>query len=51
MHRASDFAGLGIGLALAQRIVRRHGGELRLSSGVGAGTVAEFTLDASSAAH
>jgi light-regulated signal transduction histidine kinase (bacteriophytochrome) len=51
MHRASEFAGLRIGLALAQRIVRCHGGELRLRSGVGAGTVAEFTLDASAAAH
>lgn len=49
MHSSSDFAGLGIGLALAQRIVRRHGGELSLSSGFSSGTVAEFTLDASPA--
>jgi signal transduction histidine kinase len=29
-----------------QRIVRHHGGEVRLRSQPGVGTVAEFTLDA-----
>jgi signal transduction histidine kinase len=45
MHGARDYEGAGLGLALAQRIARRHSGELRLSSAVGTGTVAEFTLD------
>lgn len=49
MHRTGEFPGIGIGLALAHRIVQRHGGELRVSSGVGAGTVVEFTLEATTA--
>jgi signal transduction histidine kinase len=45
MHAAREFEGLGIGLSLAQRIVRRHEGEIRLRSQVGVGTVVEFTVD------
>jgi len=45
MHGARAYEGAGLGLAIAQRIARRHGGELRLRSNVGAGTVAEFTLE------
>ncbi len=45
MHSASQFEGSGIGLSMVQRIVRHHGGEVRLRSNVGVGTVAEFTLD------
>ena len=36
--------GLGVGLAIARRLVQQMGGELRLSSQVGAGTVAAFEL-------
>jgi PAS domain S-box-containing protein len=49
-HSAREFPGLGIGLSLAQRIVQRHGGDIRLRSQPGAGTVAEFTLQAPAAA-
>lgn len=45
MHAASQFEGSGIGLSMVQRIVRHHGGEVRVRSQVGVGTVAEFTLD------
>jgi PAS domain S-box-containing protein len=45
MHKRGEFDGIGIGLALAQRIVRRHDGELHLRSSAGAGTVVEFTLE------
>jgi PAS domain S-box-containing protein len=45
MHAASQFEGSGIGLSMVQRIVRHHGGEVRLRSQTGVGTVAEFTLD------
>ncbi|MCI1189694.1 HAMP domain-containing histidine kinase [Hymenobacter sp. DH14] len=36
--------GFGIGLTLAQRIIRLHGGQLRLRPRPGGGTVAEVTL-------
>lgn len=36
--------GLGVGLAIARRLVQQMGGELQLSSQVGAGTVAAFEL-------
>lgn len=45
MHAASQFEGSGIGLSMVQRIVQHHGGEVRLRSQPGVGTVAEFTLD------
>jgi PAS domain S-box-containing protein len=45
MHAASQFEGSGIGLSMVQRIVRHHGGEVRVRSQSGVGTVAEFTLD------
>ncbi|MDZ4126238.1 MAG: PAS domain-containing sensor histidine kinase, partial [Hydrogenophaga sp.] len=46
MHSASQFEGSGIGLSMVQRIVQHHGGEVRVRSRAGVGTVAEFTLDA-----
>jgi PAS domain S-box-containing protein len=45
MHSTSQFEGSGIGLSMVQRIVRHHGGEVRVRSQVGVGTVAEFTID------
>jgi len=38
--------GLGVGLPLARRIVRRMGGDIELESRVGAGTTARLTLPA-----
>ena len=46
MHAGGQFEGTGVGLSLVRRIVDHHGGEIRLRSAPGTGTVAEFTLDA-----
>lgn len=51
LHSADQFAGSGVGLSLVRRIVDHHGGEIRLRSAPGVGTVAEFTLDAAPAAE
>lgn len=45
LHEGSRFAGNGVGLSLVRRIVEHHGGDVRLRSALGVGTVAEFTLD------
>jgi signal transduction histidine kinase len=44
LHSASDFQGTGIGLASVQRIVRRHGGEIRADAAVDRGARFHFTL-------
>jgi len=44
LHRQDEFPGHGMGLATAQVIVRRHGGQIEAESGQGAGTTVRFTL-------
>jgi signal transduction histidine kinase len=44
LHSAEEFEGLGIGLALARRIVERHGGKIRADSKPGQGATFYFTL-------
>lgn len=43
-HHSMDYDGLGTGLALAQRIVERHGGRIWCETAVGEGCTFLFTL-------
>lgn len=45
MHSSREFEGTGVELSVVRRIVDHHGGDVRLRSARGVGTVAEFTLD------
>lgn len=44
LHAKKEFAGYGIGLALSERIVRRHGGEMWAYSEPGSGAKFYFSL-------
>jgi len=47
LHSEADFGGTGAGLAIARRIVERHGGQMWATSAVGAGAQFSFSLPAS----